>query len=68
MTPQLLRPDHPPAELTQPCDEGPSLDNVDTIMSTFAAIVREREKAAYLCRSRHGKLVEWTKVVSKPMP
>ena len=62
----LLRPNPAPANLTEPCDEGPAPPVGDTTLGVLVSVVKERERAAAICRLRHGKLSEWALKVAPP--
>ena len=49
----------PPANLTAPCPEGPLRPEGDVPLHVVITVVAAREKAAEVCRTRHGELVRW---------
>lgn len=61
----LIRPELPPASLTQLCDEGPLPVDGDITLTELSRIILAREKAAEECRNRFSKLVDWSKAVTR---
>lgn len=64
--PQLVRPDPPPANLTQTCETGPEIPEGDTPLGELLDVWVGRESAAAVCRDRHGRLSEWVREVTRP--